>query len=157
MTAPTTCWEPRAVSMFHPSQISQETDSTALLKACMSSLAQIVSPFRPPFPNPTQSGAPRSSLVEAAEDFIFPAVCRHFPEAAGAAHVEFWAHCRRHSAGHQLHYDSDDEGVGGVRNPIVSSVLYLTGGLEGRPCSEDNRHAGGAKLLFLDSGLPVDI
>jgi hypothetical protein len=28
-------------------------------------------------------------------------------------------------AGHQLHYDSDDEGQGGVRNPIFTSVLYL--------------------------------
>lgn len=27
--------------------------------------------------------------------------------------------------GHQLHYDSDDEGQGGVRNPIFTSVLYL--------------------------------
>jgi hypothetical protein len=29
------------------------------------------------------------------------------------------------SAGHQLHYDSDDEGQGGVRNPIFTSILYL--------------------------------
>lgn len=27
--------------------------------------------------------------------------------------------------GHQLHYDSDDEGQGGIRNPIFTSVLYL--------------------------------
>jgi hypothetical protein len=29
-------------------------------------------------------------------------------------------------SGHQLHFDSDNEGIGSVRNPIVSSVLYLT-------------------------------
>ena len=28
--------------------------------------------------------------------------------------------------GHQMHFDSDDEGRGGVRNPIVSTILYIT-------------------------------
>ncbi|KAF6257420.1 hypothetical protein COO60DRAFT_1227496 [Scenedesmus sp. NREL 46B-D3] len=50
---------------------------------------------------------------------------QHCPAAAGAQYAEFWAHCRRHSSGHQLHYDSDDEGQGGVRNPIFTSILYL--------------------------------
>lgn len=40
--------------------------------------------------------------------------------------AEWWAHCRPHSSGHQLHFDSDDEGCGGVRNPICSTVLYLS-------------------------------
>lgn len=40
--------------------------------------------------------------------------------------AEWWCHCRPHSSGHQLHFDSDDEGRGGVRNPIASSVLSLT-------------------------------
>ena len=30
--------------------------------------------------------------------------------------------------GHQLHFDSDDEGIGGVRNPIISTVVYLQAG-----------------------------
>lgn len=29
-------------------------------------------------------------------------------------------------SGHQLHFDSDNEGIGGIRNPIVSSVVYLS-------------------------------
>src|SRR4051812_969890 len=43
-----------------------------------------------------------------------------------ATHAEWWAHCRPHASGHQLHFDSDDEGRGGVRNPSVSTVLYLS-------------------------------
>ena len=46
--------------------------------------------------------------------------------ACGAA--EWWAHCRNHSSGHQLHFDSAFEGltVGGAQNPLVSTVLYLS-------------------------------
>ena len=40
--------------------------------------------------------------------------------------AEWWCHNRPHSSGHQLHFDSDDEGRGGVRNPICSTVLHLT-------------------------------
>mmetsp|Transcript_36840 Transcript_36840/g.42413 ORF Transcript_36840/g.42413 Transcript_36840/m.42413 type:complete len:510 (-) Transcript_36840:31-1560(-) len=44
-----------------------------------------------------------------------------------ARYVELWAHNRPHASGHQLHFDSDDEGRGGVpRHPIVSTVLYLS-------------------------------
>ncbi|KAL1507032.1 hypothetical protein AB1Y20_007894 [Prymnesium parvum] len=49
-----------------------------------------------------------------------------FPAVAHATQAEWWAHCRPHATGHQLHYDSDDEGRGGVRNPTVSSALYLS-------------------------------
>jgi len=50
------------------------------------------------------------------------------PGIAGATHVEWWAHCRPHGCGHQLHYDSDDEGrgAGGPRHPLASSVIYLS-------------------------------
>lgn len=54
-----------------------------------------------------------------------------FPHAKLAKRAEWWAHCRPHGTGHQFHFDSDDEGRGGVRNPIVSSALYLTGGIGG--------------------------
>ncbi|KAL7518568.1 hypothetical protein ACHAWX_003382 [Stephanocyclus meneghinianus] len=40
--------------------------------------------------------------------------------------VEMWAHNRPHASGHQMHFDSDDEGRGGVRNPIISTILYIT-------------------------------
>lgn len=29
-------------------------------------------------------------------------------------------------AGHQLHFDSDDEGQGGVRHPIITAIVYLS-------------------------------
>lgn len=45
--------------------------------------------------------------------------------------AELWAHNRPHASGHQLHYDSDDEGRGGIRHPIVSSVLFLQGAVGG--------------------------
>jgi hypothetical protein len=45
--------------------------------------------------------------------------------------AELWAHNRPHASGHQLHYDSDDEGRGGIRNPIVTSVLFLQGEVGG--------------------------
>jgi hypothetical protein len=48
-----------------------------------------------------------------------------FPQLAAARFVEWWAHCRPHAMGHQLHFDSDDEGRGAVRNPICSCVVYL--------------------------------
>jgi hypothetical protein len=41
------------------------------------------------------------------------------------------------SAGHQLHYDSDDEGQGGVRNPSFTSVLYLAPNTVS-PCSNSS-------------------
>ena len=46
-----------------------------------------------------------------------------------ARFAEVWAHRRPHCSGHQLHFDSDNEGVGGaasIRNPLVSAVCYLT-------------------------------
>jgi hypothetical protein len=42
-----------------------------------------------------------------------------------AKFVELWAHNRPHASGHQLHFDSDNEGKDGVRNPIISTILYL--------------------------------
>ena len=42
-------------------------------------------------------------------------------------YVEIWAHNRPHASGHQLHFDSDDEGRSDIpKHPIVSTVLYLS-------------------------------
>jgi hypothetical protein len=49
-------------------------------------------------------------------------------------YVEMWAHNRPHATGHQLHFDSDNEGIGdAIRNPLVSTILYLSGGGVGGP------------------------
>ena len=50
-----------------------------------------------------------------------------FPLLDKATCVEMWAHNRPHASGHQMHFDSDNEGMGGVRNPILSTILFLTG------------------------------
>ena len=55
------------------------------------------------------------------------------------AFAEIWAHNRPHASGHQLHFDSDDEGRDGVRHPVVSSVCFLKGEVGGpRCCSQPN-------------------
>ena len=54
-----------------------------------------------------------------------------FPHLNKATCVEMWAHNRPHASGHQMHFDSDNEGMGGVRNPIISTILFLTHGTGG--------------------------
>lgn len=66
-----------------------------------------------------------------------------FAAASEAKYAEWWAHRRPHGAGHQLHFDSDNEGTGGIRNPIVSSALYLTGGGVGGPTLVTNQRRVG--------------
>ena len=61
-----------------------------------------------------------------------PLLNDRFPRLqSNAKFVELWAHNRPHASGHQLHFDSDDEGRGGVRNPIISTILYTTEGAGG--------------------------
>jgi hypothetical protein len=71
----------------------------------------------------------------------------HFGGAEFAKFAEFWAHRRPHSSGHQLHFDSDDEGRGGIiRNPLVSSVLYLSEEGCGGPTLVTDQHIDGTNL-----------
>jgi hypothetical protein len=58
-------------------------------------------------------------------------VATTFPDVMNCEAAEWWCHCRPHSSGHQFHFDSDDEGRGGVRNPVASCVLNLTEGVGG--------------------------
>ena len=62
-----------------------------------------------------------------------------FPALRDATSVEMWAHNRPHASGHQLHFDSDNEGVGGIRNPIMSTILYVTGDAGGPSLVTDQR------------------
>ena len=58
------------------------------------------------------------------------------PAVREATAVEWWAHCRPHGCGHQLHFDSADEGRhdgDGPRHPIASVVVYLNEGAVGGP------------------------
>ncbi len=68
-----------------------------------------------------------------------PQLQAKFPQLAQTHYVELWAHNRPHASGHQLHFDSDDEGRGGeIRNPVCSTILYLT---------SDGCTAGGPSLV----------
>ena len=66
-----------------------------------------------------------------------PTVQHQFPTLRQNTHyVELWAHNRPHASGHQLHFDSDDEGRTTdddehgpqryPRHPLVSTVLYVS-------------------------------
>mgnify|MGYP001104609757 FL=1 len=88
--------------------------------------------------------APPSGFEEVIA-FVHSTVVKLFPKAAEARYAEWWAHCRPHSSGHQLHFDSDDEGRGGVRNPIVSSVIFLDARVGG-PTLVTNQPFGSRKL-----------
>ena len=79
-------------------------------------------------------------LSKANDDFGFIGrivlKCLHhlkskFPHLSKSTSVEMWAHNRPHASGHQMHFDSDNEGMGGVRNPIMSTILFLTDGTGG--------------------------
>ncbi|KAL3929898.1 MAG: hypothetical protein SGBAC_012004 [Bacillariaceae sp.] len=74
-----------------------------------------------------------------------PQLNSRFPELSKATHVEMWAHNRPHASGHQMHFDSDDEGRGGVRNPIISTILYITADAGG-PSLVTNQRLGSSHL-----------
>ncbi len=68
-----------------------------------------------------------TNLVEQVAQSIFTFIKSKFPEKAKRIKkAEWWAHCRPHNMGHQMHYDSENEGKGFVRHPIFSTVLYLS-------------------------------
>lgn len=48
-------------------------------------------------------------------------------------------------AGHQLHFDSDDEGQGGVRHPIITAIVYLSDNTSPAQ-THPTRHAGNGTL-----------
>jgi methyl-CpG-binding domain protein 4 len=47
---------------------------------------------------------------------------------------EMWAHNRPNPTGHQLHFDSDNEGLGSIRHPMATAILCLS--------HDDPAHAG---------------
>lgn len=73
-----------------------------------------------------------------------PELQAKFPELPQTRYVEMWAHNRPHASGHQLHFDSDDEGRGGVRNPVCSTILYLSNDENN---SSMSRMVGGPSLV----------
>jgi hypothetical protein len=90
-------------------------------------------------PIPKTQKVPRLSFLETLIQQMLncPHLRQQFPLLSKARYVELWAHNRPHASGHQMHFDSDNEGIGGVRNPIISTILYLS----------DNHNVGGPSLI----------
>eukprot|EP00798_Chlamydomonas_sp_ICE-L_P031583 gene31583-6779_t len=57
-------------------------------------------------------GKKPTSAMDQIIGYIHSLVVQRFPQAADATVAEWWAHCRPHSCGHQMHFDSDNEGMG---------------------------------------------
>ncbi len=72
---------------------------------------------------------PPRNFMEQVYLMLFNLADQMFPEKhirQNCTDLEAWAHSRPHSSGHQMHYDSENEGIGKVRHPIVSCVLYFS-------------------------------
>ena len=121
-------------------------------------------------PAGADGSGPRHAL-EAIIRRVYEAVAERFPEVKGATQAEWWAHCRPHQSGHQLHFDSDyighidhkgehappgegeDTGEASlfpapqrpkkVLHPLVGTVLYLSGGIGGPTMVTDQTLGGG--------------
>jgi len=89
-------------------------------------------PPHPTSPHPTGAwgASPAALQVPTYTPSRLPCLLT-LPHLPLCRYAEWWCHCRPHHSGHQLHFDSDAEGQGGVRNPIVSTVCYLSGGIGG--------------------------
>ena len=71
-----------------------------------------------------------SNGIEAVIAQLHEIVSTIFPKVKKATVGEWWVHKRSHGSGHQLHFDSENEGRGGIsalHHPIVSCVLVIDG------------------------------
>eukprot|EP00760_Papus_ankaliazontas_P037389 PhM_4_TR8463/c2_g1_i1/m.47217 len=75
--------------------------------------------------------ADKLGVLGALAKSVHAAAVTRFPEAADAQYCEMWAHNRPHGTGHQLHFDSDDEGRNGIRNPLCGSIFFVDGSAGG--------------------------
>ena len=97
-------------------------------------------------------------VVEAARRFreLF---ARAVPAIAEATGIEWWTHRRPHGAGHQLHFDSADEGAGadGPEHPLCSVVLYLSEARLGGPTLVTTQCSGDVEMRCRDAGALVPV
>ena len=75
-----------------------------------------------------------SELIDSTDDGEVP------------KYAEIWAHHRPHCSGHQLHFDSDNEGRGEVKHPLVSSIIYLSDEGCGGPSLITDQRLGDTQL-----------
>ena len=115
-------------------------------------------------------GGPRGAL-EAVIRRVYEAAAKRFPAVREATQAEWWAHCRPHQSGHQLHFDSDyighidhkgEPGPPGesengpaalfpapkrpkkVLHPLLGTVLYLSVSGVGGPTMVTDQTLGGS-------------
>jgi hypothetical protein len=65
------------------------------------------------------------------------------PAVEHATYCELWAHNRPIPTGHQLHYDTDNEGHENIRHPLVTAIVYLNDGEVGPTLITNQRLVGG--------------
>ena len=87
----------------------------------------------------------KGSLIDTVAVFVAKLMAKEIPGAAKAKYVEWWAHSRPHVDAHQLHVDADNEGKGGVRNPLANCIIFLSEGTGGPTLVTTQRH-GDTKL-----------
>ena len=97
-------------------------------------------------------------VVEAARRFrtLFGKAVPAIAEATG---IEWWTHRRPHGAGHQLHFDSADEGAGadGPEHPLCSVVLYLSEARLGGPTLVTTQCSGDTEMRCRDAAALVPV
>ena len=98
-----------------------------------------------PLPPPSERTR-HSTLLGAVVRRIAEIAASRLSAASAACTAEWWAHWRPHRAGVPLHFDSASahlaEGrpeADGMCTPLVSTVLYLHGGVGGRTLVTDQR------------------
>eukprot|EP00510_Aplanochytrium_minuta_P009881 CAMPEP_0184073378 /NCGR_PEP_ID=MMETSP0957-20130417/64078_1 /TAXON_ID=627963 /ORGANISM="Aplanochytrium sp, Strain PBS07" /LENGTH=106 /DNA_ID=CAMNT_0026374971 /DNA_START=182 /DNA_END=498 /DNA_ORIENTATION=- len=101
-----------------------------MLKGKPTSISHTLSPLKEP------NGG---GLMQTIGCRLIEQMSGKFPGLKDAEYVEWWAHCRPHESGHQLHFDSADEGKNKVLNPISSAVLYIQGEVGGPTLVTDQR------------------
>jgi hypothetical protein len=96
--------------------------------------------------------APRNVIEDVIVNHLLPLAKRGLSAEAGNRIVgaEWWCHHRSISAnlGHNLHFDTDEALLAEEQNithPVVSSVLYLTGGARGEQTAAS---PGGSTIVF---------
>ncbi|KAJ9472719.1 hypothetical protein DIPPA_12599 [Diplonema papillatum] len=89
---------------------------------------------------------PPANLMDVVVQHVAGIMRRDIAAAEDALYAEWWAHCRPHTHGHQLHFDADNEGKGGVRNPLANCIIYLSGPECGGPTLVTTQYHGDQQL-----------
>lgn len=69
---------------------------------------------------------PLQSSLDIMIRSIYTLALPHYPVLVEAKAAEWWAHCRPHACGHQLHFDSGDAHDSLARHPICTAVVFVS-------------------------------